>query len=393
MKANSKIVIRLRKFVLCTIVLLFVFQAKSQNPINNSDTAFSKLDLMMVTQRVNCYNVYESCSFLIPRYYYQGKKDSLIVLANYWQNRCGANSRNVVLQLLNKIYLNKFTSDSISYNTVEWLEEYIAGRIFYNPAYANQYGYSDYINTYNDFIYDYANELKRNCVNPEAKLICSVLADSSANILKKYLKKYKPITKIHFAYSKYQDSLYTLPAMIMGVQTGYTKFLGANQLLGDKFVFGFHIGRTSNKNTFLFNIDIRSGKSINEYYVWKDDSLTKTQHYSGFYAGLEYQRSIYQKKSSALKLCVGGGIENLTAIAENTSKDISPFSIRSYNFNGGLIYNFRINPSSSMFIQATYNLLDFKNNKGTNLSGNAMCIKIGWSITAIDYTKNNLRYR
>lgn len=383
----------IQKLTLCVVALLFMFQAKSQSPIRNPDTLFNKLDLMMVTQRVNCYNVYESCSFLIPRYYYQGKKDSVLILTDYWKNRCGSNARNVTLQILNKIDQNKFSSDSVSFNTIDWLEEYLASRIFYNPNYANYYGYSDYINTYNDFIYDYAKELNKNCVNPEAKLICSVLADSSANNLQKYLKKYKPITKIHTAYSNYQDSLGSLPSMIMGIQTGYTKFLGANQLLGDKFIFGLHVGWANKKNTLLANVDFRNGKSANSYFVWKNDSLVSTNYYSAFHVGLEYRRSIYKNKSSSLKLCVGAGMENMTAIAENTEKKIKSFSLQSYNFSGGLIYCFRINPFSEFFIQSTYNLLDFRNNKGTDLSGNAFCIKIGWSIYSINNSSHMGRYR
>jgi hypothetical protein len=60
--------------------------------------------------------------------------------------------------------------------------------------------------------------------------------------------------------------------------------------------------------------------------------------------------------------------------SEADIQNLKPNSIGSFNANGGLKFNFYVNPTLYFGLQGRYNWINYNNKGGTSLNGNAFSI-------------------
>ncbi|NUO81617.1 hypothetical protein HUU05_16220 [candidate division KSB1 bacterium] len=86
-----------------------------------SAQAQTELDKLMVRRTPNCFDIYYNCALLIPQYFSEQKFDSVQVLLNYWETRCGLNHAMLKIKLLFAIHQNAFSEALYDENIIEFL--------------------------------------------------------------------------------------------------------------------------------------------------------------------------------------------------------------------------------------------------------------------------------
>lgn len=165
-----------------------------------------------------------------------------------------------------------------------------------------------------------------------------------------------------------------------GVYSGYHRYTGNNELLGGKVPLGLIGGLKLYKNYFNLLLDFKVGKPKEKYEVMYNDTLNTTDTYQGMYIGLEYTRDIITLNNIVCQGSIGYGYSWITAIQGKDKYGSDSKYITSDNLNFGLGIKYNINLYNYIALQGVYNHLAYKNKGGTDLSGDAITIKLiyGW---------------
>jgi len=357
------------------------------------------LDNLMTRKYISCEDVRYNCSFLIPDYYQKGKLDSVNLLLDYLEKRCGGIEEIRITRLLFSIQNGTFNEKQINATTFYELMSY--NRLKMNTSQFERYGMgfydwgsSDYLDAfYRNFTLKLANSLKDKQLTPTEQFFVNFYADSSAVKIGKLLNSNDYAgTLIQQRYKSYKDSVKRIPAGHLGFYTGCYIPLGNNQILGNKLLLGFRFGSKFYKNYLNFCLNAKIGKAKDEYFVMHENQLTKTDVASGAYIGAEYERVLFASKKTAFLCALGFGGENTTAIQADTDADIKSKILWTTNFNGGLGIKHYYGFDRYIGLSASYNYLNLNNKGGTDLSGNALSIRLAYGFSSNWQSDNLYKY-
>ncbi len=148
--------------------------------------------------------------------------------------------------------------------------------------------------------------------------------------------------------------------------TGNLSLVGAHPYLG------FRLGVVKKKITIDFSANFKFINSPKSYNVLKDGILYSTRHFFGGYIGIDGDYVLLYKKQHKITF-VGGlaydGFDALTKPNNGVDKTINAF-----NLNIGLAYRFYRASDRYLEVQAKYNLVNYDNVGGTDLSGKSLTI-------------------
>ena len=82
------------------------------------------LDRLMVHRVITCQDILLNCSELIPKYLHQQKTDSLEMILDYWQRKCGLSEPLYRFKILYAIKTHRFSESMISEDTWQYLLRY-----------------------------------------------------------------------------------------------------------------------------------------------------------------------------------------------------------------------------------------------------------------------------
>jgi hypothetical protein len=157
------------------------------------------------------------------------------------------------------------------------------------------------------------------------------------------------------------------------VPTGNLSLLGAHPYCG------FQIGARYKRLLVNATVAFRFIKSANEYQVVEEGQLYNSHKFFGGYIGLDGGFDVLQTPGHEISVLAGCGFDGFDALYfENNSSiddDDVTRSINSLNLNAGLGYKYYISPRGGYIgLDLKYNFLFYKNNGGTDLSGNAVTL-------------------
>ena len=163
------------------------------------------------------------------------------------------------------------------------------------------------------------------------------------------------------------------------------------ELIGAKPLIGLSIGVNKNRMTYDLTLEIRFGKTNEEYQL---ANTKMTDHYLGGYAGIDIMGEISNAKKSQFLLFGGAGLDlfeiepaeyrdptfleylflgNEMITTKRSRNIVSP------NFNFGVIYRIYLNEESYLGIRYRYNFVDYNSKKIlTDVTGNFHSITLSY---------------
>jgi hypothetical protein len=164
----------------------------------------------------------------------------------------------------------------------------------------------------------------------------------------------------------------------VGLSMGLWVPTGKNSTLGAHPQFGFYMGAKACRFEPCVSFALRFASSANDYTVRYKGTQYSTGEYLGWYAGVDFGYEIFYTRKQGFLLLGGAGWD---AFQAKTFSDDEYVWINSINLNTGLgyrLYYKETAESSYVEIDVKYNIIDYKNPGGTDLSGDAVTFYIAW---------------
>jgi hypothetical protein len=342
------------------------------------------LDKLMTRRQIDCRDIVYNCWFLIPEYYQKERLDSVQILMDYWEHKCGMNEELYRAKFLFSILNRTFDDKKLDTNIFNDILQRNANKVYANSArhyYRPRFEYKmDTI--FDNFITRLGRRvLNQNLTKTEAFLVKSYV-DTVPTQLSELDNKMYNNTNIQRLYFQYKDRRFKKPNVHIGLYGGYFNLTGNNKILGDKGILGAYMGYQFNKNQIDLIGDVKFGRVQETYYVVNKGKLVGTNECSGLYLGLEYSRVLVKKPLFDLLFLAGAGGERITSIYEDKTNNITPKFFWSPTFNGGLGFRRYYNTNKLDFenipywgLQMRFNYLNFVNTGGTDISGDAFSFR------------------
>jgi hypothetical protein len=353
-----------------------------------------------------CENIAYNSSYLIMKYYKNHDYDSALLVLNDWQTACGASEPIYRTRILLAIRDNAFDETIYDSTMVDYVLNYINRMEAKNPEeyyinYKSYFGYVPIRGDYDFFTQSIADELlSLEFETPLELLFCQFYANIITNPFnamrkdtlynKTYLKSY---------YYNEVDKYRFKPDFHFEFNAGTWIPTGNAATLGVHPIIGAQAGVRVQKMTYNFSLAIKFADTPDDYLILRDGLIDSTRYFFGGYIGLDVERLIFKTKKQELSMLAGVGFDGFAAINknledDNTDNDIG-HSINSLNTNLGLSYRYFYKKNRYIGVQGKYNIVNYNNQGGTNLSGDCYTVSIsigGFGNPDKDYYLSELRY-
>ena len=177
-------------------------------------------------------------------------------------------------------------------------------------------------------------------------------------------------------YTDYENEYSSAEAWDMNYAfiTGLWIPTGAANTLGSKIQLGLYLGGKRCKFEIYGTAILRLLPSANEYTYELDGVQYETDNYLGWYLGLDVGYEIIYYRRNGILILSGIGWDGFST--QEQGEDGVAYSVSSFNYNIGIGYRYyqRKNNYGYFEFDFKYNLINYKNPGGTDLSGNAMSI-------------------
>ncbi len=349
------------------------------------------IERLMVHRVITCEDIVLNCSELIPKYFHQQKTDSLEMILDYWQRKCGLSEPLYRFKLLYAISNNRFNEGMVSDDIWQYLLRYREHlqlkendedpRLKTFRILFNLFSYDDLISdAFDGLTLRLAQENRLKLKPGSSQYLLSLYYANEFDRMVDELKqnpRYEGSKIKHYYFETLKETL-KITEGHLALITGIWMPQGANKLLGNHPEIGFLMGGKKSKFIYDLNVLLRFLASKQKYQVMYKGEVKNTKHYFGGYLGLDGGYEVWRNWQHEFDLLLGIGIDGFDAVPSKSSDSNDGLSIYSVNYNFGLGYRFYLKAYSVKYvgIQAKMNLINYKNKNGTDLSGNAFTIRL-----------------
>ncbi len=346
------------------------------------------LDSLMTRKYISCQDIYLNSSYLVTDYYAKDKTDSLSLVLDYIENRCGKDKLINKYRFLTEIKSGNFNSSLINksfFNELVMISK--MRHYYYFPGYSyyhyqiDEDPYLMFHQSMNDITDTIANSiLENNKTTATENFIVNFYNDNTS------LNELKTNTNIDSTlrnyYTDFSDSIKRIPQISAKVYTGIFLPNESAKVLGSHLIFGFGFGTVFYKNTIDIQLEGKFGLDVNDYTVMYNDTITSTDKSSIASFGIEYGRTVFIKDKSEYYLSAGLGAQILTAIASDEEINKKSKTLWSPEITFGVGYRYRYNYSNFLSLQLLWEYVNFSNPDATQLKGNCINIRLSWNFTS-----------
>ncbi len=392
-------------------VLLVVFSLNLGIGLAQKVREPDPLDRLMVKKILTCKDILINCGELIPRFYHQGKSDSLEMIVDYWQRHCGLTEPLFRFKILYAIERQTFSEMDFKKDVWKYLlryKEHIAIKER-NPAerlpiferILRYYLYDDYLADEFDGLTLLLAEENRLKTKPGTAE--HVLSTFYANQFDQAIRMLKTDNRFRYTRLKrfYDQEVHETrfaPERHFAVFSGMWLPQGKNRLLGNHPTIGLMLGIKRLKTLVDFSVAVRFLASKNEYLVKYQGEVLQTDHYLGYYFGIDLGYELWRNLRHEWDLIGGVALDGFDQVQTNTSDDEKGKTLATLNLNLGVGYRFYFEEYSAKYLgfEARFNFASYNNKGGTDLSGNSISLRIvyAWSGNEQKYKKlKDLLYR
>lgn len=324
---------------------------------------------------------------LIPYYHKNNQIDSLNHIIEHAENTCGISEPLLRIKILLAIEQNYFSEaiyDKIpitdywkNYNTRMRSNSYY----YYNHNQKIITGY-DYLMSFDSFTLNLAQNVLQNKSNQITELEMFFVRLYAE---KEFFKSYDEIRYGEFTESKLKEDFFEDlgsskdQRINMALFTGLWIPMGNKSILGNHPKLGFIMGLGSKKLSLDVVMNMRYFNSPNYFQIEKFDSIYTTNSFLGGLFAIQLNGQLFHSQKTQILLSAGVGFEGFSSEEIQDPKDPDEtigLGINSTNMNFGLIFRRYINYITYWGIECRYNIVDYENVNGSDLSGNSMSIRL-----------------
>jgi hypothetical protein len=343
----------------------------------------SELERMLTRRRANCFDIHLNSVELIPRYYRENKVDSVWAVLDYWEKRCGTSEHAYRLRTLLKIKGDSLGIRASGYKFLELAQRYrwYATEYFDSERYYDTRGVV-YSTSFDSLTIEIASELKSKKLSSSIDSFYVALYSNEPEVwfyLDRELEEYSGLQQQYLSevdrYNSMMDWHYEFIAGVW-VPFGKLKLVGLHPSLG--FALGVKYKKVLIDGSMIASfID-----SPNEYNIIYKGNSVSTKRYFRWYLGIEGGYEVFRKKRHEIDAIGGIAYDGFQAHhVKNADNDPDAVWVGTLNLNTGLGYRFYVKNFSFIGIDVRFNYTEYRNEGGTNLSGNVLtaALKYGWS--------------
>ena len=363
-----------KTFLMIRFIVSFLFINFSLNGYAQNEHLDSLLDVKAPV----CYQIAQNSIIQIDHYLVRQQIDSVDVVLNYWEYKCGTNPELLTLQELFNIY----KTGASSYSTL-WLDYFAYDRTY--SFQFNRFGYSheEQTNKYDKL---------RNQIAQLAEKVPN-LSELDKAFVEFHLKKNKWLfeglskhkfegERIQTLYNAKVARLAFVPLFRYEINGGAWIPQRNASLLGAHPTLGVKLGVNFKRITHDIVANLKFANTKNQYQVIKPDSTYNTNYFFGGYIGYQLGIKLIQseKVQGSVIACIG--YDGFSAVKKessdnNTDTPEQPSVIvQSFAASTGLSLTYNWSPFGYLGADILYHFTNFSTNGGTNLSGDVIELKL-----------------
>lgn len=325
---------------------------------------------------------------LIPRFYTENKPDSIRLVIDFVNSRCGIDqfrSFELLTSIERKELSDNWCDTAIANDLLSPRYFYYSRRTIFDfivRTGGQSSSYQDCASVeadYGEFIRSFAEGLLPNTrPGSAANLMCQYYVLGRDTILTQLRNNVFSGTCYQTGYRLKTDSLLTALRNFRyhcALAGGIWVPTGAAHTLGDKMELGFLIGDRWRG----FGIDIASFirffDATHAYTYRKPDRFVTTRKFMGWYLGLEPSLEVRQTRHTSSEISVGIGYD---AIGSTRNDEDHKWSANSVSFNAGITHRIFIDRYRNRYfgLRLRFNSVKYGTNGGSDLSGNSVTIHL-----------------
>lgn len=338
-------------------------------------------DNMVLRNRyVNCPEVTFNAGRLVSELYKKAEIDSVYDFLDYWENKCGPIHSIYPLRILLDIKTANFDSAQISDDLFNQLIYFKLLRNDLSPYYpiTEPFSIRDYreaVNSINQEIINIAADIEQTYSEDEALLVDFFKSDSpDFTNIKAAVPENSKLKRIH---DKELNTALQMPEYHMGIFAGYYQPLKKLEVFGPHATIGLILGVKKERHNFDLVMDVRMGRSKEEYEFIYKGTLLKDDWWTSLYVGLEYTYNFIETKKIRAGVSPGFGYNGVTAVRGDEEEGIDAKILPSYDINGGLVMKYHFGKKGAYGgLQLRYHWVDHRNAGGTELAGNYLTARL-----------------
>jgi len=373
-------------------IVLFIVAAPLSMLFAQEDSEFDKL---MVRKRISCFDVEENARYLIPRYYDESKRDSIRYLLDYWEKKCGSvepvTRMNILLDAEGGGLSSYAATRLTLFNLLEYkrktefiqrhpqAKEAVRDNILWNE----RIPLNDPFDTFTALV---ATTSLRNAAGGVDSALLQFYAGNTDSLFHQFNRKLFSPTSFQTMYDSLIDEIESEYTPYFTLSLGMWSPTGNAAVLGNHPEIGFSLGAMQYRYSIDLTIALKFVNSSDPYVVIHDNVPTTTKHFFGGYIAGQFGYDIVQQREFDISVLTGIGYDGFDAVAASNSYSNDGTSINGLNINvgaGARIYleEFR---ESFLNFEVRYNFVNYSNTGGTDLSGDAVTVRLGYNFSSSD---------
>lgn len=354
--------------------------------------------LLTQKKRSECSDLVYNAQLLIPGLYKRNQIDSINIIIDFVDSTCSSNyfpELRTLIEvdhgLLNEDWCDQAVIESILlYHS--WPTMIIhTGYFNYRRGGSLEFGFQS--EEYRTFIAKLATRLAREVdTGTMAELLCLYYSGQTGQII---LNLHDSVYGGYCIQSIYEARIqYLLKENFrsrghIGILSGIWSPTGNNRVLGNKASIGFQAGIRPNRFGVDFVMQLRFLKAKEEYEVYDEGQLRKTDHFFGGLIGIDMSYELIRFKRFSLDFQTGLGWDGFDAIDQkDNSKTIS-----SLGLSVGVKPRIFVDKQKTKYvgILVRYSKVNYYTNGGTDLSGNTISFNIVVGLLKNGYANDRLK--
>ncbi len=338
-------------------------------------------------QQFSCEKIALSATGLIPQYHRDNMPDTLFALMGFWQEHCEGPEPLVRFRILYTIQTNTFSDNWYPDNILTLLDDYR----YMVTEYEDQPYYYDYFDQtyflldtmFSAFTRNLAMHLQRySGLEPVEQFFLDFYAHDFTKAMKRLDDGSLEGTRIDSLYRDKKTRFIAARRPYLGIYGGMWRPNSNLAILGNHPQIGIISGVSHNRAVFNFNFMIGFGDTPNYYHVVADNTHFTSKSFLSIHLGFDGGIEIVKTMGSALITTAGLAFEGFEALSlsQQETYGMTRF-VGSFNLNVGLEYRFLFSDNSFIGFQTKYHLVNYRNEGGTDLSGNVATFGLVFGIT------------
>lgn len=360
----------------------------------------SSLDNAMNKKAVNCWDIWYNAGNFIVKYSADNNLDSIKIIKEYWKEKCGYNEPLMRLDILEAIINKESVEKFLDSNSISKLVWYKNRKNSLKEAPENFRRINNWYNyalepSFDSLTINMARSINIDNLSFTEELFVNFYLDSFNLFFEQVYSAPKAniISKLVYAQIKKAQNIGELT---MGLNSGVWIPFGNLEKVGNHPYLGVFMGGKYKRFILDLNTTFKFLKSKESYTVLQNNIYYDKNDFVCSYIAIEPSFILFQHNKHNINLLTGIAYDGWAVLFLNKEENTEYQSIGGLNLNFGLGYQFFYSTFGNLGIDLRYNFNNFKNEGGTDFSGNALTLGFRWgfsgNIQKINIYKN-LEYK